>query len=62
VLASVFSLGAGVFSVAVLGGYAAAAMARWLPVFSPFATRASIRAQAAGARQIGPEFGEDDAG
>ena len=58
VLASVFSLGAGVFSVAVLGGYAAAAMARWLPVFSPFATRASIRAQSAGVRQIEPEFGE----
>jgi MFS family permease len=57
-IAAVFTLGAGIFGVAVLGGYAAVAMARWLPVFSPFATRASIRAQGAGVREISPEFGE----
>jgi MFS family permease len=61
-IASLFTLGTGVFGVAGLGGYAAVAMARWLPVFSPFATRASMRAQAAGAREIGPEFGADGAG
>ena len=43
-IAAVLSLGAGIFGVGLLGIYAAAAYAHWLPRYSKLATPASVRA------------------
>jgi MFS family permease len=47
VIASAFTLGVGVVSVAAFGAYSALATSVWLPRYSPFATRASTRAHRA---------------
>lgn len=47
VIAAVWTLAAGIVAVGGIGMLAAAGLARWAPRYSPFATRAMVRAQRA---------------
>jgi hypothetical protein len=48
VVAGIWALSAGIVAVGAVGVLAAAGLARWVPRYSPFATRAMVRARRTG--------------